>query len=226
VPDACELATHDCQPNGIPDDCDITSGKSLDVNPADGIPDECQCRAGEVHFVSPPDGVVDARRPHSPNDRLALAGIQTFIATGPTNAPANCWTLCETRGTPTANDITEVVETPMGTYTITLNRPITPGAVTTMTYTDLAGHATTGYFTSHPANVNGDSIAGPLDILDLIDALNGIRALPWGEYGGDLDRSGLVAPADILEEIDLLNGAGAYAVWYGTSRPEATGVCP
>ena len=194
----------------------------------EGLPVECEriCPEGAVHFVSPPDDVVDARRPHSPNDRLALAGIQTLIATGPTNAPAKCWSLCETRGTPTANYIAEVVETPTGTYTITLKRPITPGAVTTLTYTDFAGNATTGYFTSHPANVNGDSIANPLDILDLIDALNGIRTLPWGKYGGDLDRSGLVAPADILEEIDLLNGAGAYAVWNGTPRPQATGVCP
>ena len=37
----------DCQPNGIPDECDIASHASRDVFPrwpvvGDGIPDECQ----------------------------------------------------------------------------------------------------------------------------------------------------------------------------------------
>lgn len=38
VPDGIEA---DCNQNGIPDSCDIESGFSLDVSPADEVPDEC-----------------------------------------------------------------------------------------------------------------------------------------------------------------------------------------
>jgi len=31
----------DCNDNGVPDDCDIASGTSLDLN-GNGIPDECE----------------------------------------------------------------------------------------------------------------------------------------------------------------------------------------
>jgi len=217
----------DCNFNGVPDECDIRDGVSQDEN-GDGVPDECQqfCHSGEVRFVDPPDGVVDARRPHAPNNPSAPLGIQTIRATGPTGAPPQCWSLCETITSLARNAIENVVESPPGTYTITLARPITPGAVTTLTYTDFAANATTARFIAHPGNVNGDTAAGPADILDLIDALNGVAALPWGNYSGDLDHSGLIAPADVLEEIDLLNGANGNEIWNGTPRPQAAGVCP
>ena len=40
IVDAC-LSVNDCNGNGIPDECDIASGFSIDMEP-DGIPDECQ----------------------------------------------------------------------------------------------------------------------------------------------------------------------------------------
>lgn len=43
-------AITDCNGNGIHDQCDIASGSSLDVNPADGIPDECQPTITPVCF--------------------------------------------------------------------------------------------------------------------------------------------------------------------------------
>ena len=41
MPDECQLVENDCQPNDIPDDCDIASGTSEDCD-LNGIPDACQ----------------------------------------------------------------------------------------------------------------------------------------------------------------------------------------
>ena len=44
VPDECDISSggsDDCQPNGVPDECDIAAGTSQDQDD-DGIPDECQ----------------------------------------------------------------------------------------------------------------------------------------------------------------------------------------
>jgi len=227
IPDSFEIAQDpelDCQPNGRIDECDISEGHP-DGN-SNGIPDECEpstCPAGAVVWLDPLNGSVDARRPHDPNDVGIRLGIQTIIVQGPPGAGDDCWTLCETAVDGAANSITDVSET-AGVYTITLARPITKGAATTITYDN--DPARTGTFISHPGNVNADSSAAPADILDLIDGLNGVFVLPYGVLSGDLDRSNVIAPADILEEIDLLNGASAYDVWNGTAKPSATGVCP
>ncbi len=191
-------------------------------------PEECDpyCPHGTIQFIDPPDGVVDARRPFEPNDVPTPEGIQDFVVTGPTGISDQCWSVCDSRPNGPPGAIDTVVESPNGTYKVTLSRPIAAGAVTSLTYTDWLGATTTGCFTSHPANVNGDTMASPTDILDLVDALNGISTLPWGLYSGDLDHSGLVSPADILELIDLLNGAGLSGAWNGTLRPDATGCCP
>ena len=184
------------------------------------------CPSGAVAFVNPPSGIVDARQPNAPGNPAVLQGFQTFTVTAPAAAATSCWTPCETRIAGTPNAIANVIEAPAGTYTIALSRPISAGAVTTLTYAPSAGAATTGFFTSHPANVNGDSAAAPVDILDLIDHLNGVRVPPLNVWQCDIDRSVLCAPADILTEIDLLNGASGFAVWNGTPRPSATGLCP
>ncbi len=44
----------DCNFNQFPDDCDISSGFSLDLN-ANGIPDECEPALGDLNC----DGAVD-----------------------------------------------------------------------------------------------------------------------------------------------------------------------
>ncbi len=85
-----------------------------------------------------------------------------------------------------------------GTYTIRLNRPITPGEITAITYTDDRGVDHTGRFASHPANVNGNDQAGPSDILAIIDILNGAIPSPWGIYSKDINHFGLLGPTDIL----------------------------
>ena len=184
------------------------------------------CPTGVFTFVNPPKDIVDARQPHAPGDPAALQGYKTFIVTGPHGADPECWALCETAVAGTPNSIASVVEGPNSTYTITLNRPITPAAVTSLTYAPTTGAETTGFFTAHPANVNGDSASAPVDILELIDHLNGVRVPALNLWQCDIDRSSLCAPADILSEIDLLNGASGFAIWNGTARPSASGLCP
>lgn len=117
------------------------------------------------------------------------------------------------------------MSTGAGQYTITIERPITPGAVTTLTYTDASGTTTTGMFISHPGNVNGDDRTSVSDLLALINHLNGVSLPRFGNYSADIDRSGQMRAADLVRLIDLFNGAGAFDPWLGSSRPMTTG-CP
>lgn len=183
------------------------------------------CPSGKFTFIDPPNGVVDARRPFPQNHPELPEGIQNVRVAGPQGAAADCWTACESPVITADLAIIDVEEEPYGAYAIHLSRPIGPGSVTTITYTDDDAITTIGRFASHPANVNADSISFPTDILDLVDHLNGVRLLPWGVYSGDLDRSGVIAPADILTLIDLLMGTNGYGQWNGTPLPDGSG-CP
>lgn len=183
------------------------------------------CPTGGVTFVNPPSGLVDARRPHAPNNPANLEGIKTLVVQAPAGSDRlDCWNLCETEmegGSP--NSIVNVAHDGRGQYTLTLNRPITQGAATTVRH---LGGGAIGTFISHPANVNSDSAAVPTDILDLIDNLNGVRVPPLSIWQCDIDRSGSCLPADIITEIDLLNGSNGFRVWNGTAKPATAGVCP
>jgi len=193
---------------------------------------QADCPAGVMMITSPPDGVVDAGRPSAPNNAALKQGIKTITAIAPHAALASCFTLCDTAfPVPVpANSVASIVEVgdPPGpyTYTITLARPITAGALTTLTYTDVHGLKSTGRFTSHPSNVDADPIASAADEQRLVDILNGTGTPLWGLYSDDIDRSASVTPADILEEIDLLNGAGAYDPWDGTPNQSSSPFCP
>ncbi len=44
----------DCNNNGVPDECDIANGDSIDVN-ANGVPDECEVKVGDGNG----DGIID-----------------------------------------------------------------------------------------------------------------------------------------------------------------------
>lgn len=61
VADACEISERDCNQNGRPDDCDIALGISADCQP-DGIPDECQLGAASTDVVS--DGGFEQGTPN------------------------------------------------------------------------------------------------------------------------------------------------------------------
>ncbi len=230
------------------DFCDSHSGVTLDVTEGEelkirigGYDDDdgigmvtitCEsigtCPPAEIVSAIPPSGIIDARQPSPPNG-VPLQGIgigselvQVQMPEGLTGA-VGCFEVCETSagGLP-AIEIAEVQELGAGLYSIRLNRAITPGAVTTVRYAGGTGHVT---YTTHPANANGDNSASPVDILAIIDMLNGVLNPPHGIYSRDIDRSGVPNPADILRVIDLLNGADAYVVWNGTALPSTAG-CP
>lgn len=248
APLACSTdAGGDCG-QGSKIEIDVVQGARYTIRLADSLQNgpegdlkvacvQANCPAGEMTITSPPNGVVDAGRPSDPNNAALLQGINTITATAPHAALASCFTLCDTAfPVPVpANSVVSAVEVedPPGSgtykYTITLARPITAGALTTLTYTDVHGLKSSGRFNSHPANVNADLFAQsfpPSDVEFLLDALNGAATLPWGSYSGDVDRSAGVTAADILEEIDLLNGAGVYIPWEGTSNPSSSPFCP
>ncbi|MGB2988219.1 MAG: sialidase family protein [Phycisphaerae bacterium] len=185
------------------------------------------CPVGPVTFVNPPHGVVDARQPHPPADESDRQGIDAILVQGPVGMDeVECWLLRETAEDGSRNTITSVVDNDDGTFTVNLFRSISTGAVTTITYTNNDGTAYKGVFTSHPANVNADGYANPIDILSIIDILDGVAAPPWGKYSTDCDHSGSTAPADILRVIDLLTGAHTFAPgWNGTALPTDGGAC-
>lgn len=182
------------------------------------------CPSGTITFTDPQNNTVDARQPHPVGSTTPPQGISVITATAPSGAANSCWRMCETADTGTPNSIQSVVANG-NTYTINLTRPITPGAVTKVAYNPTTGSPTTAAFFAHPANVNGDSISSPVDILRVIDCLNGLDPgvnCPWGTYSKDIDQSGQFNPADVLRVIDLLNGADAFTVWNNTSLPAGT----
>lgn len=101
------------------------------------------------------------------------------------------------------------------TATLTLSSRIALGKWTVFTHVDSGTSTRLGYL---PADVNNDKTSSPVDILKLIDHLNGV--VTYEIWQTDIDRSGVTNPADILRVIDLLNGADCYDVWNGVSIPQ------
>ncbi len=104
-----------------------------------------------------------------------------------------------------------------------LQRRITPGAVTTITYASTVRQ--TGVFTSLPADSNGDGIARADDIAAMVACcLRGGCAVPT-PYQCDIDQSGGIDAADILRLIDLLNGAGEFTRAWNMAVVHDLGEC-
>ena len=103
----------------------------------------------------------------------------------PVSGAEHCFELCETRVDPVAgpNGIATVTDLGGGKYEIVLFHAITAGGVTTIEYT---GDGSYVAFTSHPANVNADTMAAPPDILKVVDYINGAAISPWGVYSEDI----------------------------------------
>lgn len=156
------------------------------------------CPPGAVTFLNPPDGIVDARP----------SGFDVFEVQGPPGAFSTCWSLCETPADAPANGIIEVVEiagryfiTLLGptqpgrvttiTYTDDLGNTTTgeftmhPGNVDGSAFADgddvtamrdcLSGTETCDVW---ECDVDGNGQCTPVDILNLIDRLNGALGDP------------------------------------------------
>jgi hypothetical protein len=179
----------------------------------DGIPDACQCI--DVAASDPPHGAIDARQPFEP-DGGAPQGWDRFDLTidGAPRVVADNFYVTSSAGLePRIAGVT----VDGGTIGVQFEAPIPAGAWTTVHYScgDGGPAVRAGFL---PADVDNDRTSSPLDILALIDALNGVTPLP--DYAIDIDRSGQPAPGDILRLVDLLNGAGAYPAFNGMSLPK------
>jgi len=99
--------------------------------------------------------------------------------------------------------------------TVRFAQPISPGAWTTIRYLPKGTTIRLGFL---PGDVNGSAYSGVIDLMALIDAINGVTARPIPSI--DINRSGQANVQDIRREIDLLSGNGAYEVWGGRSLPQ------
>ncbi|UCE60275.1 MAG: hypothetical protein JSU63_00710 [Phycisphaerales bacterium] len=188
-----------------------------------------QCPDVEITWLDPPNGVVDARRPYPVGDESSLLGIDTIVIAASTDADITddiCWSICETAATETSNSIVGITDNGDGTYTIGLGRAITPGAVTTVSYTSSTCTVSRGRFTSLPGDASADGLSNTNDILSLIDCcLNGVCVPPFGDYSCDIGHTGTVTSLDIRRLIYLLNGAGSFREWL-FATPHDEGECP
>ena len=101
---------------------------------------------------------------------------------------------------------------------MTLDGPLPAGHCTSIVHDPTTTRVRLGYL---PADSDANGLANQLDILTLIDALNGVIETP-GDWSCDIDRSDSCEPLDILMLIDLLNGADGGPAWGGVTLPD----CP
>ncbi len=168
-----------------------------------------------IQSSTPPNGAIDARQPSNINGTNPT-GITSVVLhfNGPTAGLVAGDFQVSTDPVGGTPSITQV-NSNGNDATIVFNTFIPPGAWTRITHSVSATSTRIGYL---PADVNGDRTAAPVDILAIIDSLNGVTPRPL--YSTDADRSGVPNPADILRVIDLLNGADAFIVWNGRTLPQ------
>ena len=186
------------------------------------IDDACETCPPDPATSIPPNCAIDARQPHRPGNPGALQGWDSVAMTFPVGcnvagAVSGDFTVSVTPAgaAPTVSGVSVAGQT----VTVTLSSVIPAQKWTCITHTATGKKVCLG---SLPADANGDRTSAPVDILDIIDNLNGVRVPALLPNQCDIDRSALCAPADILSEIDLLNGASGFLVWNGKTLP----VCP
>jgi len=184
------------------------------------------CPDGEVEWIDPQAVTVDARQPRNFDTGEAM-GIDTVEVHAPAGADAACWESCETAAEGSENFISGITESEPGQYVIDFDRPITPGAETTVTYLTAAGPAYTASFTSLPGDSDGDMVARADDIAALVaccldDACGGYP----GDDRCDMNRSESATGEDALRLIDLLNGAGQAGKSWNLESPSIGAGCP
>jgi len=159
----------------------------------------------------PPDGAVDARYASKSG---ATGGSWTTVRLE-FNADCSSVTaddLAVQDGTPTPPRIKKV-STDGSTLTVLFDRPIRPGAWTTITHKNSASSTRIGRF---PGDVDSDGKADTRDVIALLDAVNGGRKLP--DYRSDIDGNGTLGPGDILRLLDVITEARTRARPSGAAR--------
>lgn len=99
IPDECQLGLTDCNNNGIPDDCDIADDFSSDCND-DGVPDECQLVGNDCQADGIPDecqlGLNDCNANAIPDECDIAAGASADINAN--GVPDECDPDCNNNG--------------------------------------------------------------------------------------------------------------------------------
>lgn len=103
--------------------------------------------------------------------------------------------------TPVVDSVSPIDAT---TALVTLSTPIPVYRTTCLYFTEGAPDEPLLCVSRQPGDVNNSGRPNAMDVLDLIDSLNGvIRLEPWQ---CDVDSSGVCNATDILEVVDVLNG--------------------
>jgi len=200
-------------------ECDTIQGLFAEGESCAGL------ACGPVRLISsdPPGCAIDARQPHAISDpevRFGWSRVDLFFNGGSESLSADDLQVSELGGDGVPPDIAVVDPIGLGANRVLLTSTIEPGAWTCIRHLASDTRACVGAL---PGDVNGDRTAGPVDVLRLIDSLNGVANPPLELWQTDIDRSGAAAPADILRLIDLLNGAEAFDAWLLVSLPECSG---
>jgi hypothetical protein len=249
--DLIQSTSEDCNRNDIPDECDISSGHSFDDLPlaGDGIPDECQgdcnqngvpdpsdvmngssqdcnenstpdeCEPPWIVASLPADGSIDARDPIIDENGSTVGwNYITLTFCGNTASIAADQFDVVTSDSKIQLSIDRIK---IDGYRVTLDfvEHIPIGACTTIRHVPSETSVSLGYL---PADVTGTGLVSQVDLIRLIEYLNGTAAVPPEDWQCDIDHSGLCDPLDILRLIDLLNGANSQHPWLGEQLPE----CP
>jgi hypothetical protein len=201
-----------------------------------------------IEFSDPRDGAIDARADRSPDDGATL-GYDRVVRLTFSNAVwdevtlgaigPDSFELVDSAGAaPSVMSINPVkcLASPSGeplpnsanSYDVVFDRPITPGAWTTLIANvvdsvsglpiegDPMDRVELGFL---PGDVNGDGTSAPSDVLVLIDHLNGVASQALEDWQCNIDHLGKCKPADILRLIDLLNGVNTSQRWLNATLP-------
>jgi len=188
------------------------------------------CPPATVLNVSPEACTLDARQHHRLDDDSPAGrqGIGSFdepitVRLSANGARTSCFAVYESTVEPGfgPNDVALVEEETPGVYKLTLNRPISSRAVSTIAYNDIPIVS----YISHPANVNRSSLTDSDDVEAFFAFLMGEETPPFGIYSVDVDHSGHVNLSDALRILDLLNGADDFLPLTGTDKP-SNAFCP
>lgn len=177
-----------------------------------------------AHIVSsnPISCSVDARQPHHIKDssiHYNWNSVQLEFSAGlETQILPQDFTVSEIGGDGIAPSIQSLFLVGPNSLQVIFSEAIEAGAWTCVEHNASSSKVCLG---SLPGDVDGDRTTSPVDILKLINHLNGVPPL-YPITQTDMNRSNLVEPSDILRLIDLLNGAAAFEIWNGANLP----TCP
>jgi hypothetical protein len=172
---------------------------------------------GPIVSSIPATNSVDARQPSNPAGGCVDApGYSSIVVTHQNAAtgvtPASYAVAVDPVGGPVPA-ITDVAVNG-NDATLTLDQRIPTAKWTVITHIQSATSIRVGNL---PGDVDNNKTASAVDILRLIDHLNGVQN--YAMFQTDIDRSGVTTSADILRQIDLLNGAGCLDPWINVSLP-------